>query len=85
MRSSGNDDIAFSALSGDTVVLRLLPLYSISSSGSGGTAGLFTQDMLVDFAITAVPVPEPQPALLMLVGLGVVACKRRRRPAADGG
>jgi hypothetical protein len=78
-RQVSNDTVTlpFSALAGDTVVLRLLPRWGLGYSSSIALNGQIMQDFTVNFAITAVP--EPQVPLLLSVGLAWIAWRSRRR------
>ena len=83
-RSSGSVSLPFSALAGDTMVLRLLPNYGLSQDG-GRVFSVLYDNLNVQFAVSAVSaVPEPPVAPLLLGGAALVAWasrKRRRRAA----
>lgn len=77
LRSASSTDISFSALAGDTVVLRLLPNMNMSTSGSFTGIGTLSQDVAITFQVTAVP--EPETYAMMLAGLGLMGFVARRR------
>jgi hypothetical protein len=77
---SGATTLPFSALAGDTVVLRLMPRLGLGYSSSGTINGQIMEDITVHFSVTAVP--EPHVWWLMGAGLACIAgWRRKQRPA----